>query len=166
MEKIKVLVADGETLYRESICALLKDQQDIKIVGQASDSRKVIEKVRKHAPDVVLMEVAKDQRNDEDIIPLLCNGHGNVKVLLVSQYEDEEHILSGLRSGCHGYIPKRATASELVSAIHAVYRGGYFLYPSVAKIVINECVRRLGEEQLTLRATLDEGSADLSAHYL
>ena len=147
MRKIRVLVADGETMYRESICAVLKERQDVEIVGRATGVKDAIQMVRERRPQVVLMEPGEDDLGLEQVVGLLRNGESNVKILLVSQHEDEQHILSGLRSGCEGYIPKRATASELISAILALSRGGYYLYPSVAKVVINECVSKFREMQ-------------------
>lgn len=145
MTRIQVLVADGETLYRESICAILGDQPDIKIAGRARSTKELINKAHKRRPDVVVMELAMDKGNGEDTLREMRNGNRDTKVLFVSQYEDEKHILSGLSSGCDGYIPKRATGSELISAIRVVHQGGYFLYPSVARVVIDECVKRFRE---------------------
>ena len=67
----------------------------------------------------------------------------NTKVLLLTQYEDRDCVLSGLKAGANGYIPKRATASDLVSAILVVCRGGCFLYPSVAKTMLDDYIQRI-----------------------
>ncbi|OGO39225.1 MAG: hypothetical protein A2147_05450 [Chloroflexi bacterium RBG_16_57_8] len=142
MRRTRVLVVDGETMYRESICAVLSDRQDIEIVGRATSMNDLIQMARECRPHVVLLEPGADETGLEWVAGLFDGQSPPLKVLLVSQYEDEAHVLGGLLSGCQGYIPKRANASELVSAIQALRRGGYYLYPSAAKIVINECVSR------------------------
>ena len=143
MEKVKLLVADGEVLFREGVCALLKTCGDIEVVGQAASGREAVEKAREQKPDVVLMNIVMPVMDGCDAICQIHKKNRSIKVLLVSQYEDGARILRGLRAGACGYILKRATSSDLVSAILAVYRGGYFLYPSVAKTIVEDYFQRV-----------------------
>ncbi len=138
MDKVRVLVADEETLFREGVCALLKTYEDIEIVGEATNGKEVIEMVREQNPDVVLVNIAMPILDGAEVTHRIRKENSDIKVLLLTQYEDRDRILSGLKAGANGYIPKRAAASDLVSAIQAVYRGGYFLYPSVAKTMVND----------------------------
>jgi len=142
MVKVRVLVADGEALFREGICALLKMREDMEVVGEATNGRETVEMVCKQTPDVVLMDIAMPVVDGTEVVQQIRKDNSNVKVLFVSQYEDEERILRGLKAGANGYMPKRATASDLVSAILAVYRGGYFLYPSVARTMVEDYFQR------------------------
>lgn len=70
----------------------------------------------------------------------------NVKVLVLTQYDNREYVLSAIKSGTAGYIPKRALGSELVSAIRTVYKGNSFLYPSAAAELIKDYLRQAKEE--------------------
>ena len=158
MVKVTVLVSDEETLFREGVCALLKNCGDMEIVGEATNGKETIEMVRERTPDVVLMNIAMPIMDGAEVTYRIRKENSAVKVILLTQYEDRDHILSGLRAGANGYITKRATASDLVSAILAVYRGDYFLYPSVAKTVVDDYfqhIRRPGRpdsyERLTHR---------------
>ncbi len=143
MVKVRVLVADGQTLFREGVCALLKIRTDIEIVGEATNGKETIEKVREQTPDVVLIDIAMPIMDGAEVTRRIRKEKGDIKVLLLTQYEDRERVLSGLEAGANGYIPKRAAASDLVSAILAVYRGDYFLYPSVAKTVVSDYLQRI-----------------------
>jgi len=143
MTKVRVLVADKQTLFRQGVCALLEGHENIEIVGEATDGKETIEKVREWTPDVVLMDVAMPIMDGVEVTHQLRKENGDIKVLLLTQYEDRDHILSGFKAGANGYIPKRATASDLVSAILAVYRGGCFLYPSVARMIVDEYCGRI-----------------------
>ncbi len=138
MVKVRVLVADGQTLFREGVCALLKICEDIEIVGEATNGKETIEKVREQTPDVVLIDIAMSILDGTEVIHRVRKENSDIKVLLLTQYEDKERVLSGLKAGANGYIPKRAASSDLVSAILTVYRGDYFLYPSVAKTVVKD----------------------------
>ncbi len=138
MNRIRVLVADGQALFREGVCALLKIHEDIEIVGEATNGIETIEKVREQTPDVVLIDIAMSIMDGIEVTHRIHKENSEIKVLLLTQYEDRDRILSGLKAGADGYIPKRAAALDLVSAILTVYRGDYFLYPSVAKTMVND----------------------------
>ncbi len=138
MVKVRVLVADGQTLFREGICALLKTREDIEIVGEATNGKETIEMVRERTPDVVVMNIAMPFMDGAEVTHRIRKENSAIKVLLLTQYEDRDRILSGLKAGANGYIPKRAASSDLVSAVLTVYRGDYFLYPSVAKTVVSD----------------------------
>jgi DNA-binding NarL/FixJ family response regulator len=143
MAKVRVLIADGETLFREGVCALLKNCQDIELVGEATNGKETIEMVQEQAPDVVLMNIVMPIMDGDKVTYRIRKEKSSIKVLLLTQYEDRDRILSGLMAGANGYIPKRATASDLVSAILTVYRGGCFLYPSVAKTMVDDYFQRI-----------------------
>ncbi len=138
MDKVRVLVADEEAIFSEGVCALLKTYEDFEIVGKATNGKEAIEMVREQNPDVVLVNMAMPIMDGAEVTRCIRKENSNIKVLFLTQYEDRERILSGLKAGANGYIPKRAATSALVSAILAVYRGGYFLYPSVAKTIVND----------------------------
>ncbi len=138
MTKVRVLVADGQTLFREGVCALLKIREDIEIVGEATNGKETIEMAREQMPDVVLMNIVMPIIDGAEVTYRIRKENSDIKVLLLTEYEDRDRVLSGLKAGANGYIPKRATASDLISAIQAVHRGGCFLYPSVAKTMVKD----------------------------
>lgn len=138
MTKVRVLVADRQVLVCESICAMLRTCGQIEVVGATSDVDKIISMVRELSPDVVLTDMAMPLIDGSQIVRQIHKANGEVRVLLVSEYENREYILRGLEAGGSGYITKKATALDLVSAILTVYNGGYFLYPSVAKTLVKE----------------------------
>lgn len=141
---VKVLVANEHSLICEGLCALLKDCEEIQIVGKATNGQEIIEIVREQTPDIVLISVALSIGNGAGITNRIRQESSHTKMLLVTQYEDRNHVLSGLRAGASGCIPMRATASDLVSAILTVYRGGCFLYPSVARTMVDDYLCLIG----------------------
>ena len=149
MAKIKVLVADGETLFREGVCALLRMREDMEVVGETTNGTETLEMVCEQTPDVVLMNATMPIVDGTEVIYQIHKEHSGTKVLLVSQYEDGFRILNGLKAGANGYIPKRATTSDLISAILSVHRGGCFLYPSVAKTMVEDYFKRTSQPEST-----------------
>ena len=142
MDRIRVLVVDAQSLFREGVCALLRGCEEIEVVGEAANGKETIEMVREQVPEVVLMDIVMPIMDGVEVIHCLRKENSKIKVLFLTQHEDRDRILTGLKAGAKGYLLKRATASDLVSAILAVYRGDYFLYPSVAKTVIDDYFQR------------------------
>ncbi|MBI4188169.1 MAG: response regulator transcription factor, partial [Chloroflexi bacterium] len=138
MEPIKILIVDDHALMRDGIRALLVPHDDIKIAGEASDGNEAIQKVREVTPDVVVMDIAMPGMDGLEATRRLKKKNPTVKVLVLTQNDNKEYILSAIKAGADGYVPKRALGSELVSAIRTVYRGDFFLYPSVAAVLIED----------------------------
>jgi len=155
MNKIKVLLVDDHAIMRDGIRAILSLHDDIDIVGEASEGQEAIEKTRELSPDVVIMDVAMPDMDGIEATRRIRKESPNVKVIMLTQYDNKEYVLSAIKAGAAGYVPKRALGSELVSAVRAVNRGESFLYPSAAAALIDDYRRQASTadpyEQLTPR---------------
>jgi len=147
MPKIRVLVVDDHAMFREGIRSLLDGYEDVEIIGEATEGREAIEKVGQLVPEVVLMDIAMPVMGGLEATRRIHKDNPSVKVLMLTQHEDSEYILSSLRAGAKGFISKTATASELVSAARAVHEGESFLYPAAATTLIEEYLTRVGGEE-------------------
>ena len=154
MDNIKILIVDDHAVLRDGIRALLDLHDDIEIIGEASEGKEAIEKARELSPDIVVMDIAMSGMDGLEATRRLVKKNPKLKVLILTQHDNREYILSSIKAGAVGFVPKRALGSELVSAIRAVCRGESFLYPSAATAVIEEYLRQVEEEpydQLTDR---------------
>jgi two-component system response regulator NreC len=154
MDKIKILVVDDHAVLRDGIRALLALHDDIEIIGEASEGKEAIEKARELSPDVVVMDIAMAGMDGLEATRRLKKRKPDIKVLVLTQHDNREYILSAIKAGAAGYVPKRALGSELVSAIRALCRGESFLYPSAATAILEDYLRQVKEEpydQLTDR---------------
>lgn len=147
MDKIRVLLADDHTMMREGIRSLLSLHDDIEVVGEACDGREVITKANELLPDVVVMDIAMPQLDGFEAARRLRKHQTKTHILILTQFEDKEHVLASLKSGATGCLSKKAVASDLVSAIRAVHRGESFLHPSVARHVIDEYVHHTSADE-------------------
>jgi two-component system response regulator NreC len=118
-ERIKVLLCDDHTLFREGIKAILKDEPSIEIVGEAADGRQAVAKALELRPDVVLMD----------------------KVLILTMYEEEEVINRCLSAGASGYVLKDAPRAHLIHAIDVVNKGGQYMSARALKKVVQQYVK-------------------------
>ncbi len=142
MGKIKILVVDDHAIMRDGIRALLSLHNDLEIVGEASEGKEAIEKVQELGPDVVIMDVAMPGMDGLEATRRIRKRNPKVKVLVLTQHDNREYILSAIKAGTSGYVPKRAVGAELVSAIRAVNKGESFLYPSAAAALIEDYLRQ------------------------
>ncbi len=146
MSKIKVLLVDDHAILRDGIRALLGVHDDIEIVGEAFEGKEAVEKAQELAPDVVVMDIAMPGMDGLEATRRIRKKSPEVKVLVLSQHDNREYILSAIKAGVTGYVPKKALGSDLVSAIRAVCQGNSFLYPSVATALIADYLREAKEE--------------------
>jgi len=141
-QKIGILIADDHTLFRNGIRALLEDEQDIVIVGEANDGREAIKLAAHLKPNVILMDIAMPLLNGLEATRQIKREHPEINVLVLTMYDHEEYFRQMLEVGASGYIIKRAAAHELVAAIRAVHSGEAVLSPAITRLVLEDYLRR------------------------
>jgi DNA-binding NarL/FixJ family response regulator len=137
MQKTRVLVVDDHTIMREGICALLKLATDIEVVGEAANGREALNMAKQLTPDVVVMDISMPVMDGREATRRLTKDMPSIKILVLTQYDDKEHVLSLIEAGACGFVSKKAAFEELSAAVRCIARGESFLSPSVAKVVID-----------------------------
>lgn len=140
-EKIKLLLCDDHTLFREGIKAILKDEASIEIVGEAADGRQAVAKALQLNPDVVLMDIAMPDLSGFDATRRILQNKPKAKVIILTMYEEEEVINRCLAAGASGYVLKDAPRAHLIHAIDVVHRGGQYMSSRALKKVVKRYVK-------------------------
>ncbi len=140
-ERIKVLLCDDHTLFREGIKAILKDEPSIEIVGEAADGRQAVAKALQQQPDVVLMDIAMPDLSGFDATRRIIQANAKAKVIILTMYEEEEVINRCLAAGASGYVLKDAPRAHLIHAIDVVNKGGQYMSSRALKKVVKQYVK-------------------------
>jgi DNA-binding NarL/FixJ family response regulator len=153
---LRVVVVDDEPLVRAGLRAILEAEADLEVVGEAGDGADVAAVVAGARPDVVLMDVRMPRVDGIAATRALLARQPAARVLVVTTFENDDHVLDALRAGAHGFLLKRARPEEVVQAVRVVARGDSLLFP--------DAVRRLatarppsGDELRSARLTDREG---------
>ncbi len=131
---IRLLIADDQRLFRQSLRIVLEHESDLKVVGEASDGQEAYEQAKALRPDMVLMDVEMPKLDGIAATRLLVKERADVKVLMLSAYADDERVLHGIQAGAVGYIVKDATPEEFVKIIRATHNGEDITTPYLANL--------------------------------
>lgn len=151
--KIRLLMVDDHEIVRAGLRMLLQTQPDIEIVAEASNGREAVARARELQPDVVLMDISLPDLDGFEATQQIKRALPQTAVLALTMHESDEYFFRMLQAGASGYVPKKAAPTDLVSAIRTVYEGGVFLYPSLAKSLVQDYLGRVRETDD--RAALD-----------
>ena len=148
MPKIKCLLTDDHTLFRQGVRRLLEtESSDFEVVGEAADAGQAVEKARELRPDVVLMDIGMQGLSSFEAARQIRKNRPETKVLFLTMYEDEDYLVQCLEVGAAGYVLKDTPAPQLVTAIRDVYKGGKYLS---TQVLISDAVRQqLGDGFVT-----------------
>jgi two-component system response regulator NreC len=152
MSKISILIADDHSIVREGVRMILDGQEDFEVVGEASTGRQALEEARRLKPDVVVMDISMPDMNGIEATKKIRGELPDTQVMGLTMHEDESYVFELLKAGAAGYVLKRAAAEDLVSAVRAAHQGEAFLYPTVAKMVVQDFLQRATTAD---QATLD-----------
>jgi two-component system response regulator NreC len=133
MHKVRVLIADDHALIRCAFRALLSAQPDIEVAGEADDGVVVVEQSRRMQPDVVLLDLSMPGRGGIGAIQEILQVSPATRVLVVSMHDEDTYARQAMLAGASGYVLKRASAEELLSAIRSVSNGHRHIPASLAQ---------------------------------
>ena len=132
---IKVLIADDQELIRESLKIVLSAHQDIEVVGTAEDGLEVLELLKINRPDIILMDIRMPRLDGVLCTKAVKENYPEVKVIILTTFDDDDFIFSALQYGASGYILKGISMDELYQAIVTVNSGSAMLNPDIASKV-------------------------------
>jgi DNA-binding NarL/FixJ family response regulator len=142
MEPIKILIADDHAVLRSGLRLLLNAQPDFEVVGEASTGEETVERAMSLQPDVLLLDIAMPDLNGLEAARRIRQQAPDLRILVLTMYDDEAYLRQFLEMGAAGYVLKKAADTELAAAIRAVHRGESFVYPSLMGRLIDSYLKQ------------------------
>jgi DNA-binding NarL/FixJ family response regulator len=133
MNKITVLLAEDHMIVREGFRRMLELEDDLEVIGEASDGRQAVAMAEKLRPAVVLMDIAMPQLNGLEAARQVLKALPTAKVLMLSAHNDDAYVKSAAEAGAVGFLLKQTSAHDVCRAIREVHQGKKFFSPSIAK---------------------------------
>ncbi len=137
---INVVLADDHELVRDGIKALLEDQQDIKVIDEASNGREALEILERTNPDLLIVDIRMPELNGIEVVTEVTKRYKNVRTLVLSMHDSEEYVVKAIQAGADGYLLKGASKDEFLKAITKVASGGKYFTGDVSAIIMNNFV--------------------------
>jgi DNA-binding NarL/FixJ family response regulator len=137
MSKIRVLIVDDHQIVRDGIKRLLKDEDDIELIGSVGSGKEALDFIKCNQPDILITDLSMPNMSGIELTERLMKLSTDIKVLILSMFNNEEYIFSAIQAGAKGYLPKQDSTTEiLLEAIRTISNGDEFYSPSISKIVL------------------------------
>jgi two-component system, NarL family, response regulator NreC len=155
MSRIRILLADDHTLFRQGIKTLLGVEPDMQVIGEAANGNEAVERAEELRPDLVLMDVGMPGLSSFEATRQIRKNFPATKVLMLTMYDDEDYLVEGMDVGASGYVLKDTPSAQLVAAIRDVSNGGSYLSPRMLSQLVDDFRSRLrSDNRLPRFATL------------
>lgn len=159
---IHVLIVDDHEIVQQGLAAMIENELDMTVVGQASNGQEAIEQYRQLQPDVTFMDLRMPQVSGVDATAAICNEFTNARIVILTTYDGDEDIYRGLHAGAKGYLLKDAEPDELLNAIRVVHSGLRYIPPHVgAKLAQRMNNPELTERELEVLKLVAQGMSNL-----
>ena len=146
MHKIRIMIVDDHAILRAGLKMLVNAQADMEVVSEAPDGEKAIQQVQETKPDVTLLDLTMPRVGGMKAIQEIVKNCRETRVLVLTMHDDPAYLRSALAAGASGYLLKRAVDAELIAAIRAVHRGGIFVDPRLASILVQDVLAKKGKK--------------------
>jgi DNA-binding NarL/FixJ family response regulator len=132
MDTIKLFLVEDHLLVRSGIKALFDENQQINVIGEASDGYELFEKIKETIPDIIIMDISLPKLSGIEIAKILKKDYPEIKILILSMHTSEDFIFNAIKAGVNGYLPKTATRDELIQALNEIQNGKEFFSKPIA----------------------------------
>jgi DNA-binding NarL/FixJ family response regulator len=139
--RIRVAIADDQELIRSAVSAMIEAHDDLELVLEASDGAELLESVRAHRVDVVLMDIRMPRLDGIAATERLLSAHPGIRVLVLTTYDLDEYVFAAIRAGASGFLTKDASSDELAAATRAVHAGDAVVAPRATASLIDFVAR-------------------------
>jgi DNA-binding NarL/FixJ family response regulator len=142
---IKIILADDHHVVRQGLRSLLEAESDFEIIGEAAGGLETIQLVEQMEPDILVLDLVMPDLSGLEVVRQVGQRSPKTLVIILSMHANEAYVLEALRNGASGYVLKKATAGELVEAVHVVISGRRYLSPPLSEHAIQAYIQKADE---------------------
>jgi two-component system response regulator NreC len=143
MSKLRLMLADDHTLFRQGIKTMISAESDMEVVGEAGSGNDAVERANELKPDVILMDIGMPGISIFEATRQIRKVRPETKVLFLTMYDDEDYLVEGMEVGASGYVLKDSPAPQLLAAIRDIFRGGSYLSPRMLSQLVDDFRSRI-----------------------
>jgi len=147
MSKIKIILVDDHEIVRDGIKSLLFNNENIEIIGEASNREELLKSLKSNTPDLIIMDISLPGKSGIEITEELTEEYPAIKVLILSMFTEEEFIFNSIKAGAKGYLPKNSKQEDLERAINIIQNGEEFFSPLISEVVMKSYIRKIRNEK-------------------
>jgi len=137
---IRVVLTDDHVFVRDGIKSLLENEENIIVVGEATDGLEALKMVEIHQPDMMILDIRMPNMTGIEVVEKLRSQNNQVKIVMLSMHESEEYVLKSIKAGADGYLLKGSSKEEFLKAVHTVSEGGKYFSGDISSILIGQLV--------------------------
>ena len=147
MNPYRVLLADDHVMFRQGVKRILKDADDLEVVGEASDGLELLDVAKETTPDMVILDISMPNLRGLEATREIKMLFPNVKVLILTMHRDKEYVYGAISAGAEGYLLKEDADTELFTAVDKIRQGGRYISPILSGELTHELINILQERQ-------------------
>jgi len=141
MNRYSVFIVDDHKMLLSGLAMILESLDDFAVAGSASDAESAISGIKATNPDIVLLDITLGQTSGIDLIPKIKAVLPETKIIILTMYEDQQHLKASIMAGASGYLPKKAMDNDLLYAIRTVAEGKVYIYPSLLEEFVRSSIQ-------------------------
>jgi two-component system response regulator NreC len=162
MAKLRILLGDDHTLLRQGLRKILQERPDWEVVAEAGDGRDAVRQALAVQPDIAILDIGMPLMNGIEATRQIVRRRPDIHVLILSMHANEAYIIQALKAGARGYLLKDSADIDLIRGVAVVASGKSFFSPAVAKVMLDDYVRRLADKGVADRYdTLSEREREI-----
>nr|WP_315142537.1 response regulator transcription factor [uncultured Flavobacterium sp.] len=135
---IRVVLADDHVFVRDGIKSLLENENNIIVVGEATDGQEALTIVASEKPDLLIVDIRMPHFTGIEVVEKIRQENTPLKIVVLSMHESEEYVLKSIKAGADGYLLKGSSKEEFLKALHTVANGGKYFSGDISSILINQ----------------------------
>ena len=153
---IRILLADDHTIVRDGIKYLLEEEDNMEIVGEASNGLEALKLVDEIQPDLLIIDVRMPEMNGIEAVEILNQKSTKTKAIVLSMHDSEEYILKSIKAGAYGYLLKDTDKKEFIKAIHTVNDGGKYFSGDISDIIVSNYLQNSSTKTVKEKVDTDQ----------